>query len=142
MLDDALVKEATMQPVLIVEDSSKDLQQATALFREMGAQEVQAISSVAFAIEYLRDVAEGRKEVPGLLLLDLEFNQESGFEILRYWKSTPSLKKMPVIVWTVMGELEQKISEMFGVRRVVDKKLGIRELEKVLKGTLVAKRAS
>lgn len=137
-----LCVEGTMQPVLIVEDNGKDLQQATTLLREMGAQEVQATTSVAFALEYLRDVAEGKKEIPGLLILDLEFSSESGFEVLRYWKSTPSLKKMPVVVWTVMGDVEQRLSEMFGVERVVDKKLGIRELEKVLKGMLAAKRAS
>lgn len=131
-----------MQPVLIVEDNGKDLQQATALLHEMGAGELRAMTSVAFALEYLRDVAEGKKEMPSLLLLDLEFNKESGFEILRYWKSTPSLKKMPVIVWTIMGELEQKISEMFGVRRVVDKNLGIRELEKALQGSLALGKAS
>lgn len=134
--------EGTMQPVLIVEDNGKDLQQATTLLREMGAQELQATTSVAFALEYLRDVAEGKKEIPGLLILDLEFSSESGFEVLRYWKSTPSLKKMSVVVWTVMGDVEQRLSEMFGVERVVDKKLGIRELEKVLKGMLAAKRAS
>lgn len=131
-----------MQSILIVEDNPKDMQQAATLFKKLGAQEVQATASVAFALKYLRDALEGGKELPNLLLLDLEFSQESGFEVLRYWKATPRLKSMRVIVWTVMGELEQNISGMFGVDQVVDKKLGISELEKVVKKTLALDKAS
>lgn len=131
-----------MPPILIVEDNGKDLQQATAVLQKLGAQNLQSTASVAFALKQLRDAADGKKDVPSLLLLDLEFSSESGFEILRYWKSTPSLKKMPIVVWTIMGDLEQKISSMFGVSGVVDKKLGPRELEKALRGFLALEKAS
>lgn len=131
-----------MQRILIVEDSAKDTQQAATLLKKLGAKDVQTTPSVSFALKHLRDVVEGGKEIPGLLLLDLEFSQESGFEVLRYWKATPKLKKMPIIVWTHMGELEQKISAMFGVEQVVDKKLGIGELEKAVKGVLALDKAS
>lgn len=131
-----------MRHVLIVEDNSTDMQQATRLLQKLGAQDIQATSSVAFALKYLREAAEGSKEIPDLLVLDLEFNQESGFEVLRYWKANPKLHKMYIIVWTHMGDLEQKISELFGVKRVVDKRLGIKELEKALRGILAVDKAS
>lgn len=131
-----------MHNILIVEDNAKDVQQATRLLKKLGAQEIQATPSVPFAMKHLREVAEGKKEIPDLLVLDLEFSQESGFEVLRYWKATPKLKKMSIVVWTHMGELEQKISAMFGVKQVVDKKLGISELEKAVRGVLSLDQAS
>lgn len=131
-----------MHNILIVEDSAKDMQQAATLMKKLGAKDVQTTPSVPFAIKYLRDVAEGGKEIPGLLLLDLEFSQESGFEVLRFWKATPKLKTMRIIVWTHMGELEQQISAMFGVEQVVDKKLGIGELEKAVRGALALDKVS
>lgn len=131
-----------MHNILIVEDNAKDMQQATQLLQKLGAQEIQSTSSVPFALKHLREVAEGKKEVPHLLLLDLEFSQESGFEVLRYWKSTPSLRKMRVIVWTHMGKLEQNIATLFDIEQAVDKKLGIRELEKALKEALTLDEAS
>lgn len=131
-----------MQRVLIVEDSAKDMQRATTLLKKLGAEDVQATPSVAFAMRYLDEAANGSQEIPGLLLLDLEFSQESGFEVLRYWKATPRLKQMRIVIWTHMGELEMKMSGLFGVSQVVDKKLGIKELEKALKGILALDKAS
>jgi len=131
-----------MHNILIVEDNSQDMHQATRALQKLGAQEIQTTPSVAFALKHLREVAEGKKELPDLLVLDLEFSQESGFEVLRYWKSTPSLKKMRVIVWTQMGKLEQNIATLFDVEQVVDKNQGIGELEKALKDVLTLDEAS
>lgn len=131
-----------MQRILIVEDSAKDMQRATTLLKKLGAEDVQATPSVAFALKYLRDAVDTGKEIPRVLVLDLEFSQESGFEVLRYWKATPRLKQTSIIVWTHMGELEKKMSELFGVSQVVDKKLGISELEKALKGILALDKTS
>lgn len=122
-----------MHRALIIEDSLTDISQSAAVLRKMGVEDVQSISSVPFAIEALRDIAEGRRSRPSVVILDLEFGQESGFEILRYWKSTPQLKNLHIIVWTVMGQLEQKIAALFSVDGVVDKRSGPKELERALR---------
>ena len=128
--------------VIIVEDNAQNMQQASSVLRKLGLKDVHAFASVAFAMEHLRQVTEGKKKLPDCLILDLEFSQESGFEVLRYWKSTPTLRSMHVIVWTIMGELEQRMSRMFGVDEVIDKRLGIGELEKSLRGFVGGQRVA
>jgi CheY-like chemotaxis protein len=128
--------------VLIVEDDSRCIRIATSILKKLDVAEVRAISSVAHALEHLRNVVDGQAEMPGLLILDLEFSLESGFEVLRYWKAHPELKNTRVIVWTVMGELQKKMSRLFGVDQVVDKHLGGSELEKALRRALKSQKST
>jgi len=121
-----------MNRVLLIEHNPADIHQATAILQKMGIKDVHVITSALLAIEYLRDIAEKRQAVPDVVLLDLDFGKESGFEVLRFWKSTPELKGIHVIVWTVMGELEKKISDLFGVHHVVSKYEGPTELQRIL----------
>jgi CheY-like chemotaxis protein len=123
-----------MRRVLIIEDTPSDARQSAAVMKKLGAEDVLALNNIAAALLFLQDVVEGTKEAPDLILLDLSFPQESGFEVLRYWKSSPKLHPMQIVVWTVMGETEKKLCEFFGVTHVVPKWAGPRELEAVLKG--------
>ena len=100
--------------------------------KKLGAEDVTALNSIASALLFLQDVMEGIKEAPDLILLDLSFPRESGFEILRFWKSNPKLQPIHIVVWTVMGDIEKKLCEFFGVEHVVPKWAGPRELEAVL----------
>jgi DNA-binding response OmpR family regulator len=63
----------------------------------------------------------------------LGFRLESGFEIIRYWKSTPALQAIHIIVWTQAGQQDKKIAGYFGVAAVVTKSNGVKELESELK---------
>ena len=109
------------------------MRQSTAVVKKLGAEEVIAINNIAAAMLFLQEVAEGTKEPPDLILLDLSFPRESGFEVLRYWKSNPKLHEIHVVVWTVMGETEKKLCQFFGVDDVVPKWAGPKELEAALK---------
>lgn len=55
-----------------------------------------------------------------------------GFEVLRFWRSTPQLKGLRRVVWTVMGELQKKIASLFGVEKVMDKSTGSAELHRFM----------
>jgi DNA-binding response OmpR family regulator len=101
--------------------------------KKLGAEDVVVINNIAAAMLFLQEVAEGTKEAPDLILLDLSFPRESGFEVLRYWKSNAKLNQIHVIVWTVMGETEKKLCQYFGVDDVVPKWAGPKELEAALK---------
>ncbi|MCU1255308.1 MAG: hypothetical protein JWM83_1607 [Candidatus Angelobacter sp.] len=123
----------SMRRVLIVEDTPADVRQSTAVVKKLGANDVIALNNIAAAILLLQDVVEGTKPAPDLILLDLSFPRESGFEVLRYWKSNPKLHDINVVVWTVMGDTEKKLCQFFGVEHVVPKWAGPRELEAALK---------
>lgn len=122
-----------MKRVLLIEHNPADIQQATSVLQKLGIKDVHVITSALLAIEYLRDISENQQAVPDIVLLDLDFGKESGFEVLRFWKSTPELKGMQVIVWTIMGDLEKQMSELFGVRHVVSKHESPKELQRVLR---------
>lgn len=127
--------------VLIVEDTPNDARQSIAVVKNLGAQEITAIDNIASAILLLQDVMEGTREAPDLILLDLSFPKESGFEVLRLWKSNPKLQSIHVVVWTVMGETEKKLCAFFGVDHVVPKWAGPKELEATLRTYLEANSA-
>jgi CheY-like chemotaxis protein len=123
----------SLRRVLIVEDTPSDARQSIAVVKKLGAEEVTALNNIGSAMLLLQDIIEGKQPAPDLILLDLSFPKESGFEVLRLWKSSPKLKAIRVVVWTVMGETEQKLCNFFGVDRVVVKWAGPKELEEALR---------
>jgi len=123
----------SMRRVLIVEDTPGDVRQSTAVVKKLGANDVIAVNNIAAAILFLQDVVEGTKEAPDLILLDLSFPHESGFEVLRYWKSNAKIHGIHVVVWTIMGDTEKKLCQFFGVEHVVPKWAGPQELETALR---------
>jgi CheY-like chemotaxis protein len=125
-----------MNHVLIVEDNHADVRQSAAILKKLHVSKVEAVTSAERALLHLQDATEGDKPAPQLVLLDLAFTGESGFEVLRYWKTHRDLlKNTHIVVWTAMGETEQQLCQYFGVD-VVPKWAGPAELETVLRGYL------
>ena|ERR1700724_642877 len=81
--------------VLIIEDKDADTQKAITIFHKLGL-EIQSKITVWSARNLLEEIAEGERPAPHLMVLDLGFPNESGFEVLRYWKSTPELANIPI----------------------------------------------
>jgi FOG: CheY-like receiver len=104
-----------MQEVLIVEDNNADARSAAAVLKRLGATEVDAVRSVGAAIVRLQDAIDGLRAAPSMVLLDLDFACESGFEVLRFWKSHPELKNTRIVVWTSMGDPQVEMCHLFGV---------------------------
>lgn len=118
--------------VLIIEDQDIYTQKAVKLFEKLGL-EVQSKGTVWAARNLLEEVAAGEYPAPHLMVLDLGFPNESGFEVLRYWHSTPQLTRIPVVVWTETSDLNRDIAVLFRVSAVVEKSHGVKELEREVK---------
>lgn len=88
-------------------------------------------------MRYLQEVVDGTRQPPDLILLDLQFPLESGFEVLRFRRSNQKVSSIPVIVWTIMGATEQELCRYFGAT-VVSKHEGSGGLEWALKSLRVA----
>lgn len=126
-------RDRLMKRVLIVEDNTADLRQSAAILKKLRFDEVDAVNNVPAALLRLHDALDKKKPAPDLVLLDLSFTRESGFEVLRLWKSNRDrLKNTRIVVWTAMGETEQQLCRYFGVD-VVPKWAGPEELESVLR---------
>jgi CheY-like chemotaxis protein len=107
--------------VVIVEDTRKDVQRASHVLQQAGVNNPAVFTFVPAALMFLEDVVSGARSCPDLMILDLDFGSESGFEVLRFYKAHPELKQCHVIVWTVMGNREQELCQLFGVTHFLSK---------------------
>ena len=119
--------------VVLIEDSAKDVSQAARILKRLDVHKLTVFTIIPTALLYLDEVVEGTRPCPDVVLLDLVLGSESGFEVLRYYKAHPELKNCQVVVWTVMGDVQQELCRHFGVQDIVSKSDGESALLKVLR---------
>lgn len=107
--------------VVIIEDTRKDVQRAAQVLQKAGVSNPAVFTFIPAALMFLEDVVSGARSCPDLMILDLDFGSESGFEVLRFYKAHPELQQCHVIVWTVMGDREQELCRLFGIKHYVSK---------------------
>ena len=110
-----------MTRILVVEDQPSDLHIASQSARAAGIEEVEARTTAQAAMSYLQKGLRDEIPLPDAIVLDLDLGYESGYELLRYWHSTPALKRIPLLVWTILGEEQREICNLFKVTNYVSK---------------------
>jgi CheY-like chemotaxis protein len=121
-----------MTRLLLVEDQPKDLHIAEETARSIGISTIEARTSCQSAKAYLDKALEGEIPLPDGIVLDLDLGYESGYELLRYWHSTPRLAKIPLIVWTLLGEEQREICNLFKVNGYISKWEGVTAFREAL----------
>ena len=121
-----------LQRVLIVEDHASDMRLAAELAESLGAAEIEARTSARAAQLYLESAMNGEAPLPDLLVIDLDLGYESGFELLRLWHRHPKLAKIPLVVWTGLGDEQQEICRLFKVTAIVRKSDGMAALKRAM----------
>lgn len=122
-----------MSRILVVEDQPSDLQIAAQTARAAGIAEVEARSTAQAAMLYLEKGLRAEHPLPNVIILDLDLGYESGYELLRYWHSSPELKQIPLIVWTILGEEQKEICNLFKVSDYVSKWEGVSAFREALR---------
>jgi CheY-like chemotaxis protein len=107
--------------LLVVEDQPKDIKVAEEAAHAAGIQEVVGRTSIREAQTYLEKGIQGEGPLPDGILLDLDLGQESGYELLRYWHSTPRLVRIPVVIWSILGDEHVEMCKLFKVNQYVGK---------------------
>ena len=99
----------TLAHILLVEDNRMDVELTLDAFREARLlNAIHVAPNGQDALDYL--FGEGKytdrsaHPLPSLVLLDLKLPGIDGFEVLRRIKSTPMLKRLPVIILTSSKE--------------------------------------
>jgi len=110
--------------VVLIEDNSSDITKAIRVLKSLNVQHALVFTSVSPAVLYFEDVIAGVKPCPDLIILDLDFGGESGFEILRLRKASRALLQCEVLVWTIMGETQKELCRLFGLSHIVSKRDG------------------
>lgn len=118
--------------VVVIDDSTECLRLAAQILQGLSVERPILFTDVKRALVYLEGVVAGEHPCPDLLVLDLDFGMDSGFEVLRFYKTYPKLAQCKVGVWTHLGESEQAICKLFGIAHVVPKDHGESKLLEVL----------
>ena len=107
---------------LILENNPADLLIASSVAEVAGIQNVHTFATLAQAQAFLEHGLRGENPLPDVMIIDLDLGQESGFELLRFWRTNPRLESIPVIVWTVLGPAHyQQMCDVFRVSRFLGK---------------------
>jgi CheY-like chemotaxis protein len=120
-----------VKTLLLVDDRPNDLRIAADAAHDLGIPDVNAQTSITKARQYLERGLEGEVPLPDGIILDLDLGYESGFELLRFWHSTPRLASIPVIIWSVLDR-EREICNLFKVKSFVSKWEGPKALREAL----------
>lgn len=122
---------SVMKRLLLVEDQDKDILRAATIAESLGVSDVEAHKTAQGAISYLEKGVRGNGPLPDGIVLDLDLGVESGFELLGYWRRTPALSGIPVMIWSVVEE-QREVCELFRVSSFVSKSEGSGALRRAL----------
>lgn len=95
-----------MKNVLIVDDNALNLLFMAAMLKNIGFQTRSAENSA----EALRLISEG---CPDIILMDIELNGESGYELLRSLKADPRFRSIPVVALSGLNPDSEQIPADF-----------------------------
>ena len=107
--------------LLVIENEPKDLKLAAETAQSLGISEVDARNSLDAAKAYLEKGLKGDSPLPDGIVLDLDLGYDSGYELLRFWHSDSTLSKIPLIVWSVLGEEQRDMCNLFRVNCFIGK---------------------
>jgi two-component system, chemotaxis family, response regulator Rcp1 len=101
--------------ILIVEDSPSDVRLVREALKEsqLPVQVTVARDGVE-AMEYLRQAEVGGAARPDLVLLDLNLPRKNGREVLAEVKSSPNLKRIPILVMT-SSQADEDIEQAYAL---------------------------
>ncbi len=89
----------TKSKILIIEDDASIIGLYKEVFKIAGL-EIEILDTGKKAIERLREIREGKKEKPGLILLDLILPDMNGISILKEAKKHPETKDIKIFALT------------------------------------------
>jgi CheY-like chemotaxis protein len=126
-----------VSPVLLVDDNPDDVLLMKRAFKatSIGAP-LAVLSGGQAAIDYLSGQGQyadrSAHPLPVLMLLDLKMPRLSGFDVLRWLRTQPTLKRLPVVVLTSSSQTED-VNRAYdlGVNSYIVKPSGLKEIAEV-----------
>lgn len=119
---------------LIIEDNPNDLRIAASVARTAGFEDIDAFTSLGNAIEHIEQALRGEGPLPDAIILDLNLGLDSGFEVLRHWRSAWPNSAMRMVVWSALGDHNRELCALFHVDAFVSKWKGEAALREALEG--------
>lgn len=121
-----------LKTILIVENDPTEMRAAASIAEALGVTKRHSFSTVRDTLAFLQVCLDGGSPFPDALIVDLDMGQESGFELLRHWRTT-ALQSVPIIVWSALGaDHYQQMCKIFRIDHFVGKWEGNDALRKCL----------
>ena len=99
--------------ILLVEDNEGDIVLTLEAFKDARIKnKVIVLKDGDVAINYLNEAKVGKREMPDLILLDINLPKIDGKEVLNFIKTDDELKKTPVVMLTTSSS-ESDITEAY-----------------------------
>jgi len=115
-----------MSTVLVVEDSSTDMEIMTRYLQQIGWSVVRATSGEEAYIKL-------QSEKPNLIILDVVLPGQSGFELCREIKTDPATNQIPVIICSTKNtDVDKLWGSMLGADAYLPKPVQKNELVKTI----------
>jgi len=127
---------------VVIENDAKDLLSALSILRSFGFERTASFDSSYKAQRYLEGCLASDPAVPDLIIVDLDLQHESGYELIRHRRVNAKLLKIPVVVWSVLGEDHEQICEVFKINSFVPKWKGAEGLENAIREILQSRIAN
>lgn len=103
----------TKQPILLVEDNLSDIRLTQRAFAKSHlANELIVMEDGQLALDYL--LSDPPRELPAVVLLDLNLPRVSGLEVLQAIRASPRTRLLPVVVLTTSRE-ERDVIESYSL---------------------------
>ena len=113
--------------ILIVDDDRDDLDLLHSSFYEIGVKNIHTVESMREAIEFLKSAA-GINILPKLIITDLNMPGQSGYDFLKFLKTTPHYMHIPVIIFsTSVSDKEIRKSLLLGAIDYIPKPVNLKD---------------
>lgn len=119
--------------IMMVDDEMLNIEMTQAFLQEAGYRQFVYTDAPEYAVAMMR------KEMPGVLLLDLSMPRVSGLDILATMRDDPALRHVPVIVLTISTDPQVKLKALaMGAMDFLSKPVDPSELGLRIRNTLAA----
>ncbi|WP_109486889.1 response regulator [Occallatibacter savannae] len=125
--------DCKVKSALVLENDPKDILVALSILRSVGISDVCSFASSLKAQNFLYDALNREAPLPDLLVVDLDLQQESGYEFIRHWRTVAGLRDIPLIVWSKLGQDHEQVCEVFHVSCFIPKWKGREALESAIR---------
>lgn len=122
--------------MLIVENDPQDAAIVADVARSLELSQIHAYVTASRALFHLEKGLLGEIALPDIIVLDLDLEHESGYDLLRFWRMTKKLSDIPMLVWSGLGDHHREICDIFKVNGFVGKWQGKGALKEGLLGCL------
>lgn len=121
--------------ILLIEDNQGDIRLIKESLKENGFDwNLEIITNGEDAINHFAEMASGKKEIPKLVLMDINLPRKSGIEVLSYVKTNELLRIMPVIMLTTSeSDFDVKSCYAAGANAFMNKPIDYFEFVKIIK---------